>query len=221
MGALEAAENYRRIRQSIPGHVAIVVAAKTRTSEEVKAVIDAGAEIVGENYVQEADRKRQHLGAKTRRVQWHMIGRLQKNKINKALSVFDVIQSVDSVALARAIDKRAGRVVPVYIEVNIGGEASKSGIEPEGVTALARQICELPNLRLEGLMTMEPYFEDPERARPYFRRMNELFGELRQAKLPGAALSVLSMGMTNSYRVAIEEGANMIRIGTAIFGPRG
>ena len=221
MGALDAGENYRRIRESVPEHVAIVVAGKTRTGEEIEAVIDAGATVIGENYVQEADRKRQQLGAKAQRVQWHMIGRLQKNKINKALPVFDVIQSVDSHALATAIDKRAGRIVPVYIEVNIGGEATKSGVEPEGVAALARQICSLPNLRLEGLMTMEPYFEDAERARPYFRRMRELFGQLQEAALPGAALSVLSMGMTNSYRVAIEEGATMVRIGTAIFGPRG
>ena len=220
MGAVEAAENYRRIRESVPEHVAIVLAGKTRTGEEIGAVIDAGAEIVGENYVQEADRKRQQLGDRARRVQWHMIGRLQKNKVNKALRVFQVIQSVNSVALARAIDKRADRVVPVYIEVNMGGEATKSGVEPEGVAALAQQICMLPNLRLDGLMTMEPYFEDAERARPYFRRMRELFEKLQDAAPPGEALNVLSMGMTNSYRVAIEEGANMVRIGTAIFGPR-
>jgi len=220
MGPHEVAENYRRIRESIPAHVTLVAAAKTRSPEEVAAAIDAGAQVIGENYVQEAERKRSALGSRADRVRWDLIGHLQSNKVNKALPVFDLIQTVDSPRLASAIDKRAQRTVPVYIEVNIAAEQTKSGASPEAVLDLARHICQLQHLRLEGLMTMEPYFDEPERARPYFRRMKDLFERLRDAELPGAALSVLSMGMTNSYRVAIEEGANMVRVGTAIFGER-
>lgn len=220
MPATDIAENYRKIRESIPDHVQLLAACKTRSAEEVGAVIDAGIEMVGENYVQEARQKRAALGEKADRVQWHMIGHLQKNKINKALPVFDVFQSVDSAKIARHLDKRADRVLPVYIEVNIAGEGSKYGVSPAGTRDLARRVRELPKLRLEGLMTMEPYFEDPEKARPYFRRMRELFERLRQEELPDGDLRVLSMGMTNSYRVAIEEGATMVRIGTALFGPR-
>jgi len=220
MGPHEVAENYRRIRESIPAHVTLVAAAKTRSPEEVAAAIDAGAQVIGENYVQEAERKRSALGSRADRVRWDLIGHLQSNKVNKALPVFDLIQTVDSPRLASAIDKRAQRTVPVYIEVNIAAEQTKSGASPEAVLDLARHICQLQHLRLEGLMTMEPYFDEPERARPYFRRMKDLFERLRDADLPGAALSVLSMGMTNSYRVAIEEGANMVRVGTAIFGER-
>jgi len=149
-----------------------------------------------------------------------MIGHLQRNKVNKALTLFDVIQTVDSVRLASAISGRASAPVRVYVEVNVGGEQSKSGVAFDEAADLVRAISEMDNLRLEGLMTMEPYFEDPELARPYFRRMRELFEELRGLGLPNVDMRVLSMGMTHSYRVAIEEGANMVRIGTAIFGPR-
>ena len=220
MAVKDIAENYRAVRESLPQYVKIVAACKTRSAEEVEAIIDAGVTMVGENYVQEAEDKHAALGEKANQVEWHMIGHLQKNKINKALPVFDCFQCVDSAKLARHLNKRADRILPVYIEVNIAGEESKYGIEPSRTRDLARRICEVPKLRLEGLMTMEPYFEDPEDARPYFRRMRALFERLREETLPGASLEVLSMGMTNSYRVAVDEGSNMVRVGTALFGPR-
>jgi len=214
----QIASNYRDLRESIPEHVQILVAAKTRTPEEVGAVIDAGARIIGENYVQEARGKRRALGEKADRAEWHMIGHLQRNKVRDALQVFDLVQSVDSVRLARAIAARGGAVVPVYVEVNIGGEESKFGVAPERLADLVEELAGVENLRVEGLMTMEPYFDDPEGARPYFRRMKALFDELRAR---GTVLKTLSMGMSNSLSVAVEEGSTMIRPGTAIFGPRG
>jgi len=213
-------ENYRRIREGVPADVAIVAAAKTRTSEEIVEAVGAGVRIIGENYVQEAEAARAALGEAAREVEWHMIGHLQRNKVNKALPLFDVVQTVDSLKLARSLDARAEGPLRVYVEVNVAGEESKSGVAPEGVRSLLEEIGEMQNLRVEGLMTMEPYFDDAERARPYLRRMKGVFDELRAAALPGVDLKVLSMGMTNSYRVAIEEGANMVRVGTAIFGPR-
>jgi hypothetical protein len=213
-------ENYRRIRKSLPPEVALVVAAKGRTAEEVAGVIEAGAPIVGHNYVQEAQAMRAALGPAAASAEWHMIGHLQRNKVNRALPLFEVIQSLDSPRLARALSSRAECPVRACVEVNIAGEESKYGVPPGGVRALLEEAAALPNLRVEGLMTMEPYREDPEEARPFFRRMRELFEELKGLDLPGLDLRVLSMGMTNSYRVAVEEGANMVRVGTAIFGPR-
>jgi len=160
-----------------------------------------------------------------------MIGNLQTNKINKALSIFDVIQTVDSLAKAVAIDKRiekAGeKTIPVYIEINIGSEFSKAGIKPaehepfdEYVESLVRALSKLRHIRLEGLMTMGPRFGNPEDIRPYFRRTKGIFEKIRTLDLPNINMQYLSMGMTNSYKVAIEEGSNMVRIGTAIFGQR-
>jgi len=215
------ADNYRRIREELPSDVTLVVAAKGRTPEEVAEVVEAGATVIGENYVQEAEAARTALGEAAERVEWHLIGHLQRNKVNKALPLFDLIQSVDSERLARAISGRAEKPVRAYVEVNIGGEGSKFGVPPEHVTDLVRRLAGLKSLRIEGLMTMAPYCEDPEEARPYLRRMRGIFEELKGLDVPGVRMDVLSMGMTSSYRVAVEEGANMVRIGTAIFGPRG
>ena len=220
MGQASPADNYRRIRDALPEEVALVVAAKGRSAREVAQVIEAGAAVIGENYVQEAERLRAGLGEEAGRVEWHMIGRLQRNKVNRALPLFDMVQSVDSLRLARALDERAERPVRVLLEVNVGGEESKSGVAPEGVGPLLEQVAALEGLRVEGLMTMEPYLADPDEARPYFRRLRELFERLGEAGLPNVRMRVLSMGMTHSWRVAVEEGANMVRIGTAIFGPR-
>jgi len=214
------AQNYARIRSRLPHDVSIVVAGKTRSPREIAEVVEAGATMIGENYVQEAEAAIAALGDAAGRVEWHMIGHLQRNKINRALPLFQVIETVDSPRLAEALDRRAGGPVRVYVEVNIAGEQSKSGVAPDQARGLLERMSELENLRVEGLMTMEPYFEDPERARPYFRRMKGLFDELRDLALSNVDLRVLSMGMTNSYQVAIEEGANMVRLGTAIFGPR-
>jgi len=214
--------NYEAIKKEIPDYVTLVAATKTRTVEEIKEAIDAGIEVIGENYVQEAVEKYEEIGDI---VKWHLIGHLQKNKINKALPIFDVIQTVDSIEKAKQIDRRVQKsgkkVIPVYIEINIGNEDSKDGIKPEYETLkeLACWIAESEHLRLEGLMTMGPRFGDPENARPYFRKTKSLFDKIN-SEVPNVELKVLSMGMSNSYKVAIEEGSNMIRIGSKLFGPR-
>lgn len=218
-------QNYQRIRDEIPDEVTIVLAAKTRTSEEIEEAIAAGATDIGENYVQEAEAVYHALGEKAKQVRWHMIGTLQKNKINKALQVFDVFQTVDSPDKALAVNTRAGRigkVLPVYIEVNIGSEITKSGIPPE-YDQIEQLVCEMSTLeylKIEGLMTMGPLSYDPEESRPYFRKTKKIFDKIRSLQLPNVTMQTLSMGMSGSYKVAIEEGANMVRLGTIIFGAR-
>ncbi len=223
--------NYVRLRERIPDDVIIVLSVKTRTVEEIEEAIDAGAADIGHNYVQEAGQMYSALQKKAAKVRWHMIGHLQTNKINKALRIFDVIQTVDSLEKAAAIDKRIEsarkRIVPVFIEINIGSEDSKSGIKPaehepfdEYMEKLAGDISALGHLRLAGLMTMGPRFGDPENVRPYFKRIRKIFEKIKRIDLPNVDMKYLSMGMTNSHRVAIEEGSNMVRIGTVIFGER-
>ncbi|MFB6290137.1 MAG: YggS family pyridoxal phosphate-dependent enzyme [Candidatus Bipolaricaulia bacterium] len=220
-------KRFRKIRDSLPDDVRLVVATKSRSVDEIKEVIDAGANYIGENYTHpEATEKFEKLGELRNDVSWELIGHLQKNDINKALPIFDRIQTVESVSKAKHIDKRvekAGKkVVPVLIEVNSGEEESKYGIKPKkaALKEVVRGIGQLEHLRLEGLMTMGPYEGDPEDARPYFRVTRELF-EAGQDYVSGKdRMEILSMGMTNSYRVAVEEGANMVRVGTGIFGPR-
>jgi len=225
------ADNYRRIRETIPQTVSIVVAAKTRTPEEVAELLHAGATDIGENYVQEGVAMRRALGGGAGPARWHMIGHLQKNKINKALATFDVIQTVDSAETAAAIDKRAGaagrNIIPLYIEINIGSEDTKAGVSPEDhepfeeyMERFVRNLSHLEHVRIEGLMTMGPRFGNPEDSRPYFRRVKRIFDRIAALDAPNVEMKHLSMGMTNSYRVAIEEGSNMVRIGTAIFGQR-
>jgi pyridoxal phosphate enzyme (YggS family) len=209
-----------KIRKNIPQNVTLVAATKERTAAEIQEAIDAGIEIVGENYVQEAVRKYQEIGDSAK---WHMIGHLQRNKVRDALRIFSMIQSVDSLRLAREIDKRcekSGRIMPVLLEINIAGEETKYGITPENAPDMVGQIAGFPNLQVEGLMTMEPYSDNPENSRPYFKRMKQLFDEIRSQNIPNAEMKILSMGMSGSYEVAIEEGSNMVRIGTKLFGPR-
>ena len=218
-------ENYLRIRKEIPEYVEIVLAAKMRTKDEVEEVISSGAEIIAENYVQEAEKMYQALGERAKEVKWHFIGSLQKNKINKALKIFDSIQTIDSPELAEALDKRAQRVnkvISVFIEVNIGSEITKAGVKPdyEIIEKLAQYISKLNYLKLEGLMTMGPRVGNPEDSRPYFKKTKEIFDRLKEADISNMDLKYLSMGMSNSYKVAIEEGANMVRLGTVIFGKR-
>lgn len=225
------AANYARLREEIPDHVTIVVAAKTRSVEDIVEVVDAGATDLGENYVQEAEEMRDRLADKAKTVRWHMIGYLQTNKINRALEVFDVVQTVDSMEKAIALDKRVERAkrgtLPVFIEINIGSEFTKAGIRPDEhepfepyMEQLVTELSELGHIRIEGLMTVGPRCGDPESSRPYFRRTRRLFEGLAALALPNVQMLCLSMGMTNSYQVAIEEGASMIRVGTAVFGPR-
>jgi pyridoxal phosphate enzyme (YggS family) len=226
---VSVSKNYARIRREIPDHVTIVVSVKTRTAEEISEVIDAGATDIGENYVQEAGQMYSALKKDAAKVRWHMIGSLQTNKINKALRIFDAIQTVESLPKAIAIDRRVERArkqrVPIYIEINIGSEDSKAGIklvehEPfdEYIENLVGDISRLEHIRLEGLMTMGPRFGNPEDVRPYFRRTKKIFEKIKTLSLPNVDMKYLSMGMTNSYPIAIEEGSNMIRIGTLIFG---
>lgn len=229
--AMSIADKYRRIREIIPRTVSIVVAAKMCTPEEIMQVLEAGATDIGENYVQEGMIMRQSLGSMSKGVKWHMIGPLQKNKINKALVNFDVIHTVDSAETAMAVDKRveaAGKnVVPVYIEINIGNEDSKAGISPkdhepfeEYMADFVHGISHLEHVTVEGLMTMGPRFGNPEDSRRYFRRVKRIFDKITALNIPNVNMKYLSMGMTNSYKIAIEEGSNMVRIGTAIFGER-
>ena len=210
----------KRIRETLPPGVILVAAAKSRTVEEVRAAIRAGVAHVGHNYVQEAA---QMIPLIPEPVQWHMIGHLQTNKAKSAVQLFDMIETLDSWRLAQELEKRCaaiGKVMPVLIEVNSGREASKTGVLPEEVEQLAWQVSTLPHLRLQGLMTMGPRFGNPEDARPYFRITREIFERLKAACIPNVEMRYLSMGMSNSYLVAIEEGANMVRIGTLLFGER-
>lgn len=209
-----------RILRDLPEHVTLVAAAKTRTPEEVAQAIEAGIEMVGHNYVQEARAMVAALGS---RAQWHMVGHLQSNKAGVAAELFDMIQTLDSVKLARALDRKCaqlGKVMPVLVEVNSGREEAKAGVLPEDVDAFVREINGFEHVRVQGLMTMGPFFDDPERSRPYFRATREAFERLAGADFPNVEMRYLSMGMSDSYLVAIEEGANMVRIGTSIFGPR-
>lgn len=213
-------DNVKFLLQELPPHVELVAAAKSRTPGEILEAVEAGVKIIGENYVQEAG---EALAVVGRQAQWHFIGHLQKNKVKKAIEIFDLIETVDSLGLAQEIDKRSntqGKVMPVLIEINSGREPQKFGVMPDEAEALVRRVSELRNIKVEGLMTMGPESGDPEAGRPYFRLTREIFNRLKSLRLPGIEMARLSMGMSHSYRVAVEEGANMVRIGTKIFGPR-
>ena len=221
------ADRVKATLAALPPHVLLVAAAKTRTPAEVQAAIDAGIRAVGHNYVQEAEAMQSALregeSSRTPEVRWHLIGHLQRNKAKRAAAIFDLIETLDSLRLARLLDRHCAemdKVMPVLIEVNSGEESSKTGVSPDDFEALAGQIAELPHLRLEGLMTMGPAVGDPENARPYFRLTKQLFDHLASLDRPEVEMRYLSMGMSNSYPVAIEEGANVVRIGTRLFGPR-
>jgi len=214
-------ENVAGLMKEIPAGVILIAAAKTKTPEEILEAVDAGVTIIGENYVQEAAAALAVVG---RRAQWHFIGHLQTNKVKKAVEIFDMIQTVDSADLAAEIDKRsrnAGKTMPVLIEINSGDEEQKSGVRPADAESLLRTIAPLQNIRVQGLMTMGPFAGDPEDARPYFKTTRELFEAFKALALPGVEMKYLSMGMSHSYGLAVQEGANMVRIGTKIFGPRG
>ncbi|MBC8476775.1 MAG: YggS family pyridoxal phosphate-dependent enzyme [Dehalococcoidia bacterium] len=213
-------QNVRQILSELPEDVQLMAAAKTRTPAEILEAVDAGVQIIGENYVQEAERAHAAVG---HRAKWHFIGHLQRNKVKKAVRLFDMIETVDSYEIAREIDKRCaeiGKVMPVLMEVNIGKEPQKSGVLPENTEQLVKDISALPNVRVMGLMTMGPLSENPEDSRPYFVAMKKLFDRMRALKLPNVEMKYLSMGMTSSYRIAPGEGANIVRIGTKIFGER-
>ena len=204
----------------LPEGVQLLAAAKSRTPQEVAEAIDAGIGIIGQNYLQDAEPVYQAIGPAA---SWHFIGHLQKNKVAKAVRIFDMIETVDSFELAADIDRRcaqAGKVMPVLIEINSGREQQKSGVLPEEAEDLIRRISGLKNVPVQGLMTMGPLFGDPEESRPYFVETRKVFDALKKLALPGVEMTHLSMGMTDSYNVAIEEGATIVRIGTLIFGER-
>jgi hypothetical protein len=213
-------DNISKLLSELPANVTLVAAAKTRTPEEVRQAVNAGIKIIGENYVQEAEEAFAALG---HIAQWHLIGHLQSNKVKTAVKIFDMIETVDSTKLGNKIDRRCkkeGKTMPVLVEVNSGREPQKSGILPEKTEQLVRQLSQLENLKVMGLMTMGPRFGDPELARPYFQTTKRLFDEIANLHIENVQMDVLSMGMSNTYKIAIEEGATMVRIGTKIFGER-
>ena len=212
-------QNVAELLATLPDGVQLVAAAKARTPEEILQALEAGIRIIGENYVKEAKEVHELIGD---RAKWHFIGTLRKHNVRKTvLEIFDMIESVDSLEIAREIDKRCaqiGKIMPVLIEVNSGREPQKSGVLPEDVERLVREIAGLKNTKVMGLMTMGPRSGNPEDSRPYFAETRKVFQRLKAQKLPNVEMKYLSMGMTNSYQVALEEGANIIRIGTRIFG---
>jgi PLP dependent protein len=213
-------DNIRRIQAELPEEVQLVGAVKTRTAEEILEAIEAGLRIIGHNYVQEAERL---FNLISQPVKWHMIGHLQSNKAKKAAAIFDMIETVDSLKLSKALGKACtplNKTMPVLLEINSGEEDQKAGVMPDNAPRLIEKISSLRNVKVMGLMTMGPFTDDPEESRPYFKKTKALFDEIRALNIENTEISILSMGMSDSYRVAIEEGANMVRIGTKIFGER-
>jgi pyridoxal phosphate enzyme (YggS family) len=214
------AENVQRLLSELPGHVTLVAAAKTRTPEEVTEAVEAGVKAVGENYVQEAQAVLSQLG---RKAAYHFIGHLQTNKVKKAIDVFDIIETVDSLHLAQEINKQCSRIhktMKILIEINSGREPQKHGVFPEDAEPLIRQISNLPCLKIMGLMTMGPYTDEANTLRPFFIETRKCYENIKSMQISNVSMEKLSMGMTGSYRTAVEEGANCVRIGTGIFGER-
>ena len=209
--------NVNNILHELPPNVRLLAAGKSRSPEEVEEAVNAGITIIGENYVQEAGKAREAVGD---RVEWHFIGHLQKNKVKKAVELFDLIETVDSIELAREIDRSCapmGKEMPVLIEINSGREPQKSGVYPEKAEELVTEAATFQNIKVTGLMTMGPFQQNPDDLRPYFNQTKQLFDRISRLNLPGVEMKYLSMGMTDSYKIAIEEGANLVRIGSKIF----
>lgn len=214
----EARQHRNNVPQDAP--VKLIAVTKNHGIEEMREAIDAGATDIGENRIQEAIGKYDTL---EREVVWHLIGHLQTNKAKQAVRYFDLIHSVDSVHLARAINKEAekiDKVQDILVQVNLAKEDSKSGIYEEDLRGLLDLVETLPNLRLRGLMCIAPNYEQVEQCRPLFRKMHEIYQRVKEIPYLTANITYLSMGMTHDYRIAVEEGANIVRVGTAIFGPR-
>jgi len=216
---------YERVRSSAekcgrdPDEIRVLAVSKTFSSSEIIEAYCWGQRLFGENRVQEAQKKIAELKGKT--IEWHLIGHLQSNKARLAAQIFDVVQSIDSTRLAIRLDRICqdlGRKLRVYIQLNLAGESQKSGIDPQELPELVDSLDTTEALKLEGLMTIPPYDENPENTRPYFRRLREILEEINRGRQQ--PLTELSMGMSHDFEVAIEEGATMIRVGTAIFGQR-
>ncbi len=226
----EVKENILRIRERIaaaaaragrdPSGVRLMGVTKTVGDDRIWQAIEAGIDIIGENYVQEAKRKIELMG---KNVEWHFIGHLQTNKAKVAVRLFDMIHSVNRMSLAEELNRRAaaaGVVCRILIEVNLGGEESKSGAPPEEAPGLIRAVAQMANLSIQGLMTMAPWYDNPEKARPCFTGLRELRDRIAAENIPNLTLRELSMGMTDDFEVAVEEGSTIVRIGRAIFGER-
>ena len=205
-----------------PDEVRLIAISKTHPASVIKQACQLGATDFGENRVQEAEGKIAEIGRE--KVRWHLVGHLQANKARRAVSLFDVIHSIDTLELAKRLDRlcveESKDTLPVLIQVDLGHEETKSGVDESELTHLVEGLGRLTRLKLIGLMTLPPFSDDPEQSRPYFRRLRELRDELNQRGAFGERTGELSMGMSHDFQVAIEEGATMVRIGTAIFGER-
>jgi len=213
-------ENVENILGSLPDGVQLVAAAKARTVEEIVEAIEAGINIIGENYIQEAQSVFDSIG---QMVQYHFIGHLQTNKVKKAVEIFDMIETVDSMKLATEINRRsamARKTMKVLIEINSGRENQKYGVRPEDAETMVKWMASLQYIKVMGLMTMGPLTGDPEDARPYFIETRKCFDHIKSLNISNIEMKILSMGMSDTYQIAIEESANLVRIGTKIFGPR-
>ncbi|HET6420576.1 MAG TPA: YggS family pyridoxal phosphate-dependent enzyme [Geobacteraceae bacterium] len=227
---MSVADNLQKIRNRIetaarasgrdPNSVRLVAVSKTKPAEAVMEAIRAGQLIFGENYVQELTSKAAQVPGP---VEWHFIGALQSNKVKYISGLVTLIHSVDRLSLAEEIEKQWGKLektCDILIEVNVSGEKSKAGTTTSEAVRLVRDIARLPHIRVRGLMTMPPFFDEPEAARPYFRELRELAGEIASEEIPDVEMNELSMGMSGDFEVAIEEGATLVRVGSAIFGYR-
>jgi pyridoxal phosphate enzyme (YggS family) len=202
------------------GEIKLAAVSKTVEPERINQAIRCGIDVIGENRVQEAEAKFKEI---TGKVEKHLVGHLQTNKAKKAVELFDFIQSVDSVRIAEEISKRAleqGKVMEVLVEVNTSCEETKFGTEPEDALPLIETISRLEGIKIKGLMTIGLFSDNPEDTRPCFKRLRALFEDVKSAGIPNVEMRYLSMGMTGDFEVAIEEGSNMVRVGTGIFGPR-
>ena len=204
-----------------PQSVRLVGVSKTKPAHSVKQAIAAGVTTLGENYIQEASKKIQDLSSYP--ASWHFIGHLQRNKAKDAVRLFDLIHSVDSLKLARELNKQAkknNKIQNILVQVNIGDQLSKSGVHPQKCLNLIQEISLLQNLSVRGFMTMPPFFDNPEKARPFFSELRNLRDQIKKHNVKNISMNQLSMGMTGDFQVAVQEGATLVRIGTALFGKR-
>ena len=213
-------ENLKEIAGSLPEGVKLVAVSKTKPVEAIEEAYEAGQRVFGENRVQELAEKYEIL---PKDIEWHMIGHLQRNKVKYIIDKVDMIHSVDSLRLAETIEKEAAKkdlIIKILIEVNVAKEESKFGVMPEKVEELVSHVSQLPHIRICGLMTIAPFVENPEENRIYFNRLRNIAVDIERKKSDNVIMSILSMGMTNDYEVAIEEGSTMVRVGTGLFGAR-
>ena len=227
---MDISANIKQIREQIAeacrncgrkeDEVRLLAVSKKKPAADVEAAIRAGQKLFGENYVQEFLAKHDEVHGEA---EWHFIGSLQSNKVKYLRGKVQMIHSVDRISLAKEINRQWGkqeRKIDILLQVNLGGEESKSGTTATAVTELAQQVAKLENLRIKGLMALPPWEEDPEDVRPYFRQLKEIAEQIDALQLPNVSMQELSMGMSHDFQVAIEEGSTMIRVGTAIFGAR-